>query len=291
MKKLIQITLLGVLSLFTSAFAQVSISKWQSQPMAIDGNGSDWGMLPRFFNTDANVKYEFRNDVQNLYLIVKAADRATQMQLQRAGFSIKLKVKSTTLTKVSITFPALKGTEMTPILNNPEGRTDKLIDKSITKPEIILKDTVLLEGFLFTQGIISSENNDEKNISFARSKSNRELATYEIRIPLREIFGNGFKLETITSNPIQLQVIINDLSQNEMRKMKGRMGGGMHGGGRGMGEGMHGGGEMNRGNEIGGTEIGEMPGSEMTEMQSGTRGGFSMERKSFNIDFKLSTGK
>ena len=280
--------LLGLLTFSISALAQISSSKWQTQPIVIDGDGSDWGLLPRFFNSESNVKYEFRNDAQNLYIILKAADRTTHMQLMIAGFSVKLKVKSSTPTKISITFPPKKRTEMPPMTNNPEGRADRLVNKSLTEYEISFKDTAILDGFQFTNGIITSENKDAKNICFAKGKSNHELATYEIRIPLIEVFGNNFNLDNISNIPIQLQVQINDLSQNEKSKMKGRMNGGMH---HGEGHGMRGGGQM--GGEMLGGNIREMSGGEMGEgeMQSGLRGNSSMERKSFNIDFKLSTGK
>ncbi len=284
MNKLFKISLLILLTISSCTLAQTSTAKWQSQPIIIDGDGSDWGMLPRFFNTESNLKYEFRNDAQNLYFIMKAADRATQMQLLRAGFSVKFKLK-TSVQKAEIMFQANKFTEMPP-MNMQDVRTDKLVDKSVTKPQIILKDTAILDGFQFTNGMITSENKD--NICFARSKSNRDLATYEIRIALRELFGNNVSLEKITTTQIQLQVVVNDLSQNEIHKMRSRMGGGMHGGGgRGMGEGRG----MNGGAEMGG-EMGQMPGSEMNvEMPTEMRGGFSMERKSFNKDFLLSNGK
>lgn len=288
MKRLIQLTILAILSVYTGVFAQVSSSKWQTQPIILDGNGSDWGTLPRFFNTESNVKYEFRNDAQNIYIILKAADRAIQMQLLRAGFNVKLKVKTSPPIKVGITFMASK-IAIAPIGQNNQ---DKLVDKSFTNPELVNKDTAFVDGFQYAKGKIFSENKDEKSICFARSQSNRELATYEIGIPLREIYGNDYKLDNISITPIQLQVSINDLSQNEMKKMKGRMGGGhgggMHGGGRGMG-GEMGSRDMENGG-IGGSEVGEMPGTAMEdEMQ--VRGGLSMERKSFSIDFKLSSGK
>lgn len=292
MKRFFQLTLLGILCISSSAFAQVSSSKWQSQPIIIDGDGSDWTTLPRFFNSESNVKYEFRNDAQNLYIILKAADRATQMQLLRAGFSVKLKIKTSPPTRVGILFNTLKNAEMPPMINNQ----NQLADKSVTNSEFAPRDTAILEGFIFAKGKITSVCSDEKSICFARSKSMKELGGYEIRIPLREIFGNEYVLENISSTPIQLQVNINDLSQNEMKKMRGRMGGGMHGSGRrGMGGGMQGGGEMSRGMQGGGEMGGEMGGGEMDErpdMQEGRmNGGFSMERKSFSIDFKLSNGK
>lgn len=285
MNKLFQFSVLGLLTISLFTFAQTSTAKWQIQPIVIDGNGADWGALPRFFNSDTNVKYEFRNDNQNLYIILKAADRATQMQLMAAGFNVKLKVKTSPPMKVGITFPAIKKADM------PTMQTEKLVDKSTSNPNILAKDTAILDGFQFAKGIITSDMKDGKNICFAKSKTAKELVTYEISIPLLEIFGNDYKLDNVTASAIQLQVNINDLSQNEMHKMRGRMGGGrgegMRGEGRGMG-GMNGDGGMQGG--IGGSEIGEMQGLNM-ENQMQYRGGFTMERKSFSIDFKLSSGK
>ena len=93
MRKIFIISLL-TLSFFPFISAQTSSAKWQAQPLIIDGDGSDWGSMPRFFNSDSNIKYEFRNDAQNLFIIIKAADRATQMQQILAGFSVKLKLKN-----------------------------------------------------------------------------------------------------------------------------------------------------------------------------------------------------
>jgi len=286
MKRLIQLLFLGVLGLASGVFAQVSSSKWQSKPIVIDGDGSDWGTLPRFFNADSNIKYEFRNDDRNLYIILKPADRSTQLQLISAGFSVKLKVRTSPPTKVGINFQASK-MGMTP---PPQMNQDKLVDKSVTNPEFMPKDTATVEGFLFAKGKIFSENKDEQSISFARSKSARDLGTYEIRIPLREIYGNVFKLETVSDTPVQLQVIINELSQKSMKSMRSRAGGGMHGGGRGreMGGGMQGGGAEMGGGMPGG---GEMGGGDMEERPQMQDGGMSNQssftKKTFNTDFKL----
>jgi hypothetical protein len=285
---------LGLLFNLTTTFSQVSTAKWQAQPMVIDGEGADWGVLPRFFNTESNIKYEFRNDDKNLYFILKAGDRAIQMQLLKAGFSIRFKLKTSTPSKTEISFLPNKRTELPQIINGQEGGSQRLVDKSVSQPDIVLKDSAVLDGFEYTNGLITSEKKDENSICFARSKSPRNLASYEVRIPLREIFGENYKLENIVKTPMQLQINVNDLSMNEIKKMRGRMGGGMHSGGRGMG-GMNGGGEMRGGgmsNEMPGGEIGEMPGGEMNnEMQNAMRGGASMERKSFNKDFVLSNGK
>ncbi|MEI6751720.1 MAG: hypothetical protein WCK78_01000 [Paludibacter sp.] len=289
---MIKLIILSVFSLFSTVYAQVSTAKWQVQPIAIDGDGSDWGMLPRFFNTESNIKYEFRNDAQNLYFILKAGDRAVQMQLLKAGFSIRFKLKTSTPVRTEIKFLPNRRTELPQMINSQDGGIQRLVDKSVTQPEIILKDSALLDGFQYTNGLITSEKKDENGICFARSKAARDLAAYEVRIPLRELFGDNYNLSTIATVPMQLQINVNDLSMNEIKKMRTKMGGGIHGGGRGMGGGGRGMGEGGMGNEMPGGEISEMPGSEGGgELQSGMRGGFSMERKSFNKDFMLSSGK
>ena len=288
MRKTFIISLL-TLSFFPFISAQTSTAKWQAQSLVIDGDGSDWGSMPRFFNSDSNIKYEFRNDAQNLYFILKAADRATQMQQIFAGFSIKLKLKNSSALKMGISFPAKKKAEMAPM--NPGSRTDILVDKSLTKPDISIKDTAILDGFLFKNGIITSELKDDKSVCFARSISNKESGTYEIRIPLREIFGDNYSIDNITTTTLQLQININEISQKEISRMRT----GMHGGG---GRGMRNGGQMGGGqmrDEMGGGgEMGEMPGGEMggnDMQQGGMRGQLSMESKSFNKDFVLSNGK
>jgi hypothetical protein len=303
MKRLIQFIFLTILSLFAGVMAQVSTSKWQATPIVIDGDCSDWVTNPRFFNAESNVKYEFRNDAQNLYLIIKSTDNAIQLQLLKAGFIVKLKIKTTPPTKTSITFSALKSEEDQPAKDKKGGKSNKqmdkpanaeaepykLMDKSSTEAEIMPKDTAILNGFQYSKGKIGSENKVGNGIVFSRSKSSRELTFYEISVPLRELFGDNYSLETISSTPIQLQVIINGLSQSGNKKMKGSMGG--HGGG--MGGGMGGG----PGGGMGGGPGGGMGGdSNMGELDGGMQGenansNFSMYKKSFSIDFQLSKNK
>jgi hypothetical protein len=294
MRNIILIAVSAVLCLCSSIHAQESLSKWQSQPISIDGDASDWKSIPRFFDSESNVQYEFRNDAQNLYMILRTTDRATQIQLLRAGFSIHLKVKSNPPSKCGITFMPPKMHGMPPMGMNQDGNQDKLVDKFSSKPEFIVKDSAVLDGFLFTNGIITSENKDTKGICFAKSKTSRDQVIFELQVPLREIFGTDFTVENISKIPIQFQVVVNDLSESANRshgKMSGGMrGGGMRGGGRrGGGGGSEMGGGMSRGGgeEMGGGEMGERP-----EMEQGERHqGMSMTRKSFSTNFKLSSGE
>ncbi|MEI7501889.1 MAG: hypothetical protein WCJ61_01255 [Paludibacter sp.] len=299
----IQFTLLIIFAFSTGISSQISNSKWQAQPIVIDGDAADWVSIPRFFNAESNVQYEFRNDANNLFIIIKATERATQMQLLRAGFSVRLKVKTSPPSKFGITFHGIRNA-MPPNRNNQVENSGVLVEKTSMKPQIMTKDSAFLDGFQFSNGVITSENNDPNGIYFARNKANREQVLYEFLIPLSELYGNNFVLEKIAVVPIQLQVVINELSHGEISKMRGksgrRMSGGMQGSRGGSGEmSGRGSGVMGRGmggeNEMGG-EMGEnISGGEMKEPSSNQDyerpNGFSMSKKSFDINFYLSVGK
>lgn len=295
MKKNISMVIVGILCLLSPIVAQPSISKWQAQPIKIDGDATDWQSLPRFFNSESAVQYEFRNDAQNLYLILKSADQATKLQLAQAGFTIHLKEKTQPPTKFSITFPARKMETRMNFHNNPEEKPELLNDKYSTPPEIILRDSAILAGFMYTKGIIYSDKNDTNGFCFAQSKNNRKQTIFEIQIPLREIFGSNFNLVQVSKTAFQLQVIINDLSLNSMQNKHGRMGerGMQNGMGRNGRMGGMNGGEMRERNDQGGGMYGESNGLNEQENMSG--GNFSnnssLGRKSFSIDFVLSTSK
>jgi len=296
MKTKIQLISLCLLGLSSISLAQSSLSKWQAQPIVIDGDRSDWVSIPRFFDAQSNVQYEFRNDDKNLYLIVRTIDRAAQMQMLRGGFSLKLKIKTKIPTRCSITFPAQKMGMPPQQFNNRGDESQLLVEKTAPKPGPMPKDSMVLDGFKFSNGIISSENKDENKICFARNKETREQLVYELRIPLCEIYGTDYVFENVASIPIQLQITINELSQNSGKQDKGgkgmrgrgegQRGGGMRGGMQG-GGGMPGGGGMQGGPDGGGGMPGEGEMSEHPQLQNNT----AIARKTINDEFSLSKGK
>ena len=296
MKTKIQLISLCLLGLSSISLAQSSLSKWQAQPIVIDGDRADWGSIPRFFDAQSNVQYEFRNDDKNLFLIVRTIDRAAQMQMLRGGFSLKLKIKTKIPTRCSITFPAQKMGMPPQQFNNRGDESQLLVEKTAPKPGPMPKDSMVLDGFKFSNGILSSENKDENKICFARNKETREQLVYELRIPLCEIYGTDYVFENVASIPIQLQITINELSLNSGKQdkggkgMRGRAegprGGGMRGGMQG-GGGMPGGGGMQGGPDGGGGMPGEGEMSERPQLQNNT----AIGRKTINDEFSLSKGK
>ena len=279
----ILVTTVFLLNILLSINAQKNTLKWQSSPLEIDGNSNDWiseNQILRFSNSESQIKFEFRNDSSNLYFIFKYDDRSLQQQITMSGMNLKFIIKEKEKRKSSIIFrEKSKGIEP-PVQQNQT----MTLDKYAIRKDFLPKDTAFLEGFT-SQGYVISGDSSFNGICFELSKVQKENeTTFELRLPLRELFNDGYNLSKICQIPIQLQLAINAPSvksgQGEM-KSHGGMGGRPPGGGGGApGGGNLGGGappDMNGGGM--GGENRPTP-DQMQKLNS-------MSKKSFNFEFYL----
>jgi uncharacterized membrane protein YgcG len=256
----IGIITLAIFSCITTLFAQSEKANWQEKPIMVDGVSTDWGENLRFFNGEAKLHFEYRNDDQNLYLILLSSERSTINQILKAGCSVNLKAKKSISTNATITIPGHSSQFTESDWIKPNGLPDKLVEKSVTK-SMVLKDTVILDGFQFSAGVLTSDIKIENRISFAKNKVQRNQYIYEFCIPLCELFGNKYILKDINVIPFQFQIIINELSVSIGEKTSHRTAnrsesimsndGGTHSGGMHSGGGMRGGGMRGGGQEMG----------------------------------------
>jgi hypothetical protein len=287
----IGIFILAFFTCIATLFAQDEKATWQASPISIDGASSDWGANLRFFNSEAKLHFEYRNDGRNLYLILMTSEKSTMMQMMKAGCSVNLKAKKSLSTNATITIPAHRFEITQSNWDKSGGLTDKLVEKSATKPGVF-KDTVVLEGFKFSEGIITDDYKLENRFFFAKNKGRQAQLIYEFCVPLCELFGEKYSLNTISLLPFQFEVILNELSFSDGEKSSRRDGnrtekvmsqsGGMHRGG-----GMRGGGAMHGGGMNGDQELGDRIQSEHGEMH----GESSMNKKKITNVFYFSIGK
>lgn len=313
MKRKILLTCLTTLGLFSVAEAQTA--KWQSAPITIDGNADDWGGPIRFYNSDSRINYEFRNDAQNLYLIVKTSDQMMQRQMMIAGFKLKFKTKSEPTINASIAFAGFADKkkplpDKDKMKERPKLEAQNAGSEAADNPDIQRnpddmqmppmanhKDTVKLDGFLYAPRNVIVGDDTQTGICISKTGFERakEMA-YEFKIPIREFAGDNFNLDKFSETQIQLQILIDAPSGSRsgggrsgmgMRGGMGGPGGGMGGPGGGMGGGPGGGGDMGGmgggpgGDEMGGG-MGQGPGDEMSQ-------GSSMSAKKINAKFTLAT--
>lgn len=262
MKKKISLICFATTFIFTLIFAQTSKISWQPLPLQIDGNPNDWITNLRFYDADSKIKYEFRNDANHLYFSFKSDERSLQFQLQQVGMKMKFIVKSKPKIVANITFPTKNNgggrSSMREMQNSTLPQKDELkLNTFAMRAELAPKDTAIIKGFVFAKDFVVGSTDQNNGINFAKSQGNSEETAFELVIPLRELFGDGYNLNEIILTPIQFQLNIavpSQISNNgNMGRPRGGMGapgGGMEGGmggdrtGGDPGNGMNGGGEM-----------------------------------------------
>ena len=87
---------------------QLCTSTWQDAAIVIDGQNNDWGGTLRYSDTASRLRYDVRNDSDNLYLIVETDDNSMQMKLMHTGIKVSMGLKSVPAATGIITLPAFR---------------------------------------------------------------------------------------------------------------------------------------------------------------------------------------
>jgi hypothetical protein len=217
-----------------SAQDNLAKSSWVNAPVMIDGNAKDWTLPLNYYDADTKLFFSFANDHSNLYLCFQSPDEANQMKIMNAGMEISLSIKGKH--RVSVDFPL--DNQKVPGQSPGENTPDDYLNRKSREDSFLLKDTLMeLKGFRGNNGMTAIHNNAGVNAAINWDESNK--LTYEISIPLGEMFGNNYSLSDIARD-ITLEVTVNALKGHKSAKgrrggsgmpsrgMGGKMGGGMH---------------------------------------------------------------
>ncbi|MEO9022582.1 MAG: hypothetical protein ABI237_19485 [Ginsengibacter sp.] len=221
------------------AFAQDKpASQWPANTIIIDGNAAEWNLPLKNYDRDTRLFFDIKNDNNNLYLCFQSSDEMNQAKIMRSGMKIILISKINGKHKEVIDFPL-------PYKRPSSGSSQDELQEKFGRAQMIqniraaflASDTVMnVKGFTTKNGIIPS--NDPNGIHASINWSANNTFTYEIAIPLKEMFGNDYNPKDI-SKEIALNVIINAFSRPQGPGNNGRSDGsrGMsEGDGRRMGE-------------------------------------------------------
>lgn len=207
MKKTAAVTIL--ICITTISFAQENLrSVWTNQPVIINGNASEWNLPLKNYDNQTNLFFAIKNDSNNLYLCFQSKDEMNQAKIISSGMKIILSDKINGKHKSSISFPlALKHAA------KPAAYTDDPLAPRQTRHASFLASDTMMEvrGFTNTNGTISIHN--DSGIRAAVGFDSANTLTYELAIPLKELFGNTYDLKDITKD-ISLNVIINAMSDH-----------------------------------------------------------------------------
>jgi len=298
MKKLFVLLSLFLLVKASVGSAQENTAKWADAPVEMSNYSSTGHLSLRYYHSDSEIKYEFKNDQERLYLIFACANKSLQQQIEMAGLSLRFKVNTKPKTDASLrllpkTFPeymtapaSQKGKAMS--MTTPRNNQIQIQSDLLKRP--VMVDTAHISGFRQSKDIVLSNKNNPDDICFFKSKKRDENFILIFSIPLRDLFGEEYSLAEIKQIPINVQMNINAFSQNnsfsgasgrpdgiggELGGMGGRSGG--MGGGPGGMTGGHGG-------------MGGGPGgmrSKSDGMEERLQGGASASKKTIKFDIFL----
>ncbi|TSJ40593.1 hypothetical protein FO440_12650 [Mucilaginibacter corticis] len=185
--------------------------------LKIDGIATEWGNKLQAYNKSTQIFYAISNDDKNLYLIVQAKYEEIINKIIRGGITLIINhsINKKDPQPVTVTYPVLRGSDMSRIANGIVGRFYKQPDTSY-KPVTITELNNRLDAgskTIITTGIknldsdtLSVYNTD--GIKAAAQFDNNTLYNYELAIPIKylDLPNNGV-------DPFSYQLKVNGLPE------------------------------------------------------------------------------
>ncbi len=284
-----------VFALKLSAQSDVSVARWKTHEIVVDGNDRDWVKPLNLYEDKTGLLFAISNDSSTLYFNFTITDPTKMMKMISSGWSLELSLKDKrNKIRGSITFPAVKMDgpkgKMSENTNNkmsgmaPDETTEPISDIApmIASYGMSLQ-SVITKGFIFSHGYVSLR--DTSGIVVRVGESDSKGLLYEVAIPLNELFEE----DTMRLNESMAMLV----SVNAAAKPSGDSSSGeISGGGASGGSGMPGGGGPGGGGPggPGGGPGGGGPGGSMSKGgMSGFSGNMSAtsQRVSFKQKFRL----
>jgi hypothetical protein len=211
-------------------FSQTSISTWK-RSVKVDGEATEWNKPLRFYDAETKLFFSFANDSSNLYLCFQSNDKRNQVKIHMAGMKVFVNTKGKEKHKACISYP-LTDSKVNFAREELNEETEPNID--LLKNQFMLQNTnMLLSGFAAQNGTFPLS--DSTGIHAALNWNEKNIMTYELAIPLKELFGPNYTakdLESVVALIIEVNAVTRedssiDASQTAMGSATGSQTAGM----------------------------------------------------------------
>lgn len=230
------------------AFSQKDIipSVWMDKQINVDGLIADWKQEPSLYDQKTKIFFEIANDSTNIYLLLKIKDQQTQIRVMNSGINLEIIKKEKPKRKAYIKYPIKEDIGESIQMNQgfPEYRGNNGRNQNDPKDFMIKRresfklrsELMEIKGFQTEDGTYPVRNS--KSIKVAIDWNVENTMFCEVRIPIREYYGDSYAVEYIKTIPLTLKVTLNAVERPNFGPGGERMhpGGGMRPGG-GMGPG------------------------------------------------------
>jgi hypothetical protein len=230
------------------------VSRWQSQPLYIDGSDNDWVRPLPYTIKAENLSYSISNDQQNLYVLLTTASPQEQQKIIQGGMSVWVNTKGDKSNgdAVGIGYP----------LNDQNDRDRQLMEEAQpqrykNKKPVTLEDkrTYGLYGFGKDTGIRHYTYGDSNSVGVVLKLdyNNHGEMIYEASVPLQSLYPDHAPGTPYSTHELAVGIFIEPLPSGTRVPAGGGGGGSGLGVGIGGGMGGFGGGGMGMGIGLGHT--------------------------------------
>ncbi|MEZ5000264.1 MAG: hypothetical protein R2744_05055 [Bacteroidales bacterium] len=179
-----------------------------NKEVIIDGIATEWSLPLPYSDKESSISWSAMNDDHYLYICLQTIDQPLQQKMMRAGMYVMVSSGGKKKIKSTVNFPlksSSPGQQNRP--TDGEGRIDRL---QMRQEFIESSKEMKLKGFRLTNGTVP--NLSESGISAALSWEAQFLMTYELRIPLEELFGESFNRQELET-ALSIRIVVNPIPQ------------------------------------------------------------------------------
>lgn len=219
-----------------------------NKDILVNGVGDEWPQPFQFADEKLNVAV--CNNENYVYLLIQSFDHTIQQKIMRSGITLNLSTKGKDKLKLLINYPMRSSSDNFPPQQGQRPDADQIQERqSLEGRNLNLSENTTemkVKGFKTVKGKIPAKNQGGLNAAIAWENEN--LITYELAIPIEEIYKNNSPSDSQLLN-IDMKLQINAIPQPNPGNggggaaMSGGQKGGRSGGGGG---GRSGGGGMTR---------------------------------------------
>lgn len=230
---------------------------WQSQPVIVDGNNSEWPSPYPSYDANAMIGYAVSNDSNNLYLTIETGDEMTQIKILKAGMTVWIDTGGAKSQNMGINFPLPNNSEPLDLPKSGShrgGGEEPEYGENITGTIKGLSSKIRramegaqqmsIDGFSACNGgyMVKQENNCDIKVSIGMDEY-KELI-YEAAIPFKALYNRPitkadlgkpvsvcFAIKAFKSPSSNGNVSDATRANHGATGIGGGMGGGMRGGG------------------------------------------------------------
>jgi hypothetical protein len=190
-------------------FSQPSVANWKTD-VKIDGVPNEWNSPLRFYDAETKLFFAFANDSSNFYLCLQSNDKRNQVKIHMAGMKVFINTKGKEKHKTCIAYP----------LTDSRGNFAREELNEEVEPDIeSLKGKFQLQNTnMLTSGFATQNGNfpirDSAGIHAALNWDEKNVMTYEVAIPLKELFGLHYITKDLATT-ITLILEVNSVTRED----------------------------------------------------------------------------